>query len=49
MNITDLPKVIDKVIDESIDKNCVPKDMNILDLNNIEQIIQWIKNNAKEV
>jgi len=36
-------------IDESIDKNCVPKDMNILDLNNIEQIIQWIKNNAKEV
>ncbi|MDC0933615.1 molybdopterin-guanine dinucleotide biosynthesis protein B [Arcobacteraceae bacterium] len=36
-------------IDESIDKEQIPKDMNILDLNNINQIIQWIKNNAKEV
>lgn len=36
-------------IDGSIDKNQVPKDMNILDLNNIDQIIQWIKNNAQEV
>lgn len=36
-------------IDESIDKNNLPKDMNILDLNNIDQIIHWIKNNAKEV
>ena len=36
-------------IDESIDKNQIPKDMNILDLNNIDQIIHWIKNNAEEV
>jgi len=36
-------------IDDSIDKNAIPKEMNILDLNNIEQIIQWIENNAKEV
>jgi molybdopterin-guanine dinucleotide biosynthesis protein B len=36
-------------IDESIDENDVPKEINILDLNNIEQIIQWIENNAKEV
>ena len=36
-------------IDESIDKKQVPKDMNILDLNDTHQIIAWIKNNAKEV
>lgn len=36
-------------INETIDQNHVPKNMNILDLNNIEEIIQWIKNNAKKV
>jgi len=36
-------------IDESINKDDIPDNMNILDLNNINQIIQWIKNNAKEV
>lgn len=36
-------------IDESIDKNKLPENMNILDLNNIDQIIHWIKNNAKKV
>lgn len=36
-------------IDDTINKNEIPQDMNILDLNNINQIIQWIKNNAKEV
>lgn len=36
-------------IDNTIDKSQIPKDMNILDLNNLDQIIQWIKNNAKEV
>jgi len=36
-------------IDESIDKEEIPKNMNILDLNNTNQIIQWIKKNAKEV
>ena len=36
-------------IDESINKNDLPKDMNILDLNNIDEIIQWIEKNAKKV
>jgi len=36
-------------IDGSIDKQEIPSDMNILDLNNTNQIITWIKNNAKEV
>jgi len=36
-------------IDKSINQNQLPKDMNILDLNNCEQIIQWIETNAKEV
>jgi len=35
--------------DGSIDTTKLPKDMNILDLNNYEQIIQWIKQNGKEV
>ena len=38
-------------IDDSIDKQTqkIPSDINILDLNNINQVINWIKNNAKEV
>lgn len=36
-------------IDDTINANDLPKNMSILDLNNIEEIIQWIKNNAKEV
>ena len=36
-------------IDDTIEKSQIPKDMNILDLNDIDQIIQWIKNNAEEV
>jgi molybdopterin-guanine dinucleotide biosynthesis protein B len=36
-------------IDQSIDKNNLPKNMNILDLNNLNQIIQWIEDNAKKV
>lgn len=36
-------------IDSSIDKNELPEDINILNLNNIDEIIRWIKNNAKEV
>jgi len=36
-------------IDTSIDKDNLAKNMNILDLNNIEEIIQWIENNAKKV
>ncbi|MGB5866529.1 MAG: molybdopterin-guanine dinucleotide biosynthesis protein B [Arcobacteraceae bacterium] len=36
-------------IDETINTNNLPKNMSILDLNNIDEIIQWIQNNAKEV
>lgn len=36
-------------VDESIASEKLPKQMNILDLNNLEQIIQWIKTNAKKV
>jgi molybdopterin-guanine dinucleotide biosynthesis protein B len=36
-------------IDNSIDITQIPKEMTILDLNNHNQIIQWIKNNAKKV
>ena len=35
--------------DGSIPKENFPKDMTILDLNDIDQIINWIKQNAKEV
>ncbi len=35
--------------DNSIDKNCFPKNMNILNLNNPYEIIQWIKENGKIV
>ena len=35
--------------DDSIDKTSFPKNMNILDLNNPEQIIEWIKENGKRV
>jgi len=36
-------------IDDTIDKSTIPKDMKYLDLNNPEQIVQWIENNAKRV
>jgi len=36
-------------IDDTIDKSIIPKGMNILDLNNPEQIVLWIKQNAKKV
>jgi molybdopterin-guanine dinucleotide biosynthesis protein B len=35
--------------DGSIDKNDFANNMNILDLNNPEQIVQWIKENGKKV
>jgi molybdopterin-guanine dinucleotide biosynthesis protein B len=35
--------------DGSIDKNLFPKDMTILDLNDTNQIISWIKQNGKIV
>jgi len=36
-------------IDNSIDKNDVPNGMNILDLNNPEEIVNWIEQNSKRV
>jgi len=35
--------------DGSIDKNLLPQDMKILDLNNLTEIINWIKLHAKKV
>lgn len=35
--------------DGSIEKSLFPKEMSILDLNNIDEIIKWIKENGKEV
>ncbi|RLA72128.1 MAG: molybdopterin-guanine dinucleotide biosynthesis protein B [Epsilonproteobacteria bacterium] len=36
-------------IDETVNENEIPEGMNILDLNNPEQIVAWIKENAKKV
>jgi molybdopterin-guanine dinucleotide biosynthesis protein B len=36
-------------IDESIKKDTIPNNMNILDLNNPEEIVNWIKQNGKKV
>lgn len=38
-------------IDESIDQTLysIPKDIDILDLNNTAQIIEWIRNNSKNI
>ena len=36
-------------IDDSIDKTKIPKDIDILDLNNIDEVIKWILKNAKEI
>ncbi|MCK5294861.1 MAG: molybdopterin-guanine dinucleotide biosynthesis protein B [Arcobacteraceae bacterium] len=36
-------------IDDTIDNNTIPQGMNVLDLNNPEQIVQWIEENSKKV
>lgn len=36
-------------IDETINKNNIPKSLDILDLNNPEELINWIDKNAKRV
>ncbi len=36
-------------IDKSINKDEIPKNIDILDLNNIEEIIEWIFKNAKRI
>ncbi|MEA2049881.1 MAG: molybdopterin-guanine dinucleotide biosynthesis protein B [Campylobacterota bacterium] len=47
---TDYFDVSDSIaIDDSIDTNTVPENMNILDLNKPEDIIKWIKKNGKQL
>ena len=36
-------------IDETIDKSIIPKNIEILDLNNIDEVISWILKNSKEI
>jgi len=36
-------------LDDSVDTTQLPQDMDIVDLNNYNQIINWIKQNGKEV
>ena len=36
-------------IDDTIDKTTIPSNMNVLDLNNPDEIVVWIKQNAKKV
>jgi len=36
-------------IDETIDKRLIPEGIEILDLNNVDEVISWILNNAKEI
>jgi len=36
-------------VDETIDKNLIPKEIEILDLNNTDEVISWVLNNAKEI
>ena len=36
-------------IDKRINKDEIPKNIDILDLNNIEEIIEWIFKNAKRI
>jgi len=36
-------------VDSSIDRNQLPKDIDVLDLNDIDIIIEWIDKNAKEI
>ena len=36
-------------VDETINNEDIPEGMNILDLNNPEEVVQWIKENGKKV
>jgi molybdopterin-guanine dinucleotide biosynthesis protein B len=46
----DYIKVSDTLaIDESINKNDIPKNMQVLDLNNYDEILNWIDTNSKKV
>jgi len=36
-------------VDESVDKSLIPEHIEILDLNNTDQIIEWVLNNAQDI
>jgi len=36
-------------VDESVDREKIPAHIEILDLNNVDQIIEWVLNNAQEI
>ena len=36
-------------IDDSVDKSKIPNNIEILDLNNIDEIIEWVLNNAVDI
>ncbi len=36
-------------IDESVDKSKIPSNIEILDLNNVDEIIEWVLNNAQDI
>jgi len=36
-------------IDESVDKSKIPSNIEILDLNNIDEIIEWVLNNSVDI
>jgi molybdopterin-guanine dinucleotide biosynthesis protein B len=36
-------------IDDTIDKDLIPANIDILDLNNVDEIISWVLENAKEI
>jgi len=36
-------------VDNTIDKSQIPSDLDILDLNDTDEVIKWIFNNAKEI
>lgn len=36
-------------IDDSVDKSIIPENIEILDLNDVDEIIEWVLKNAKEV
>ena len=36
-------------VDESVDKNKIPSNIEILDLNNIDEVIEWVLKNSKDI
>jgi len=36
-------------VDRTIEKKDIPEDLDILDLNDVDEVVKWILNNAKEI